>query len=173
MSFCHLLIASGTNTTIIDVCLITGSRNKLGLQWQWPWPTAEVWETEQEFAWYKMRWWGKKNDHINSTFHYFFCMTCLRYNNFQIAMTANNRKCGVGVAWGARVGGVRMLDGRITDRVEGEAIGTSPCNLFSPGIFDRHVELKMSFVGMTVSSINARDYGSSHFKFTLNVTSSY
>ncbi|XP_063829835.1 neuroendocrine convertase 1-like [Ostrinia nubilalis] len=41
----------------------------------------------------------------------------------EIAMTANNRKCGVGVAWGARVGGVRMLDGRITDRVEGEAIG--------------------------------------------------
>ncbi|RVE44747.1 hypothetical protein evm_010599 [Chilo suppressalis] len=41
----------------------------------------------------------------------------------EIAMTANNRKCGVGVAWGARIGGVRMLDGRITDRVEGEAIG--------------------------------------------------
>lgn len=39
-------------------------------------------------------------------------------------MTANNVKCGVGVAWGAKVGGVRMLDGRITDRVEGEAIGT-------------------------------------------------
>ncbi|CAB3244914.1 unnamed protein product [Arctia plantaginis] len=41
----------------------------------------------------------------------------------EIAMTANNLKCGVGVAWGARVGGVRMLDGRITDRIEGEAIG--------------------------------------------------
>ncbi|CAH2229642.1 neuroendocrine convertase 1-like [Pararge aegeria] len=41
----------------------------------------------------------------------------------EIAMTANNRKCGVGVAWGAKVGGVRMLDGRITDRIEGEAIG--------------------------------------------------
>lgn len=40
-------------------------------------------------------------------------------------MTANNVKCGVGVAWGAKVGGVRMLDGRITDRVEGEAIGMS------------------------------------------------
>ncbi|KAJ2949412.1 hypothetical protein O0L34_g15327 [Tuta absoluta] len=40
----------------------------------------------------------------------------------EIAMTANNRKCGVGVAWGAKVGGVRMLDGRITDRIEGEAI---------------------------------------------------
>lgn len=41
----------------------------------------------------------------------------------KIAMTANNLKCGVGVAWGAKVGGVRMLDGRITDRIEGEAIG--------------------------------------------------
>ncbi|XP_052742405.1 neuroendocrine convertase 1 isoform X2 [Bicyclus anynana] len=41
----------------------------------------------------------------------------------EIAMTANNGKCGVGVAWGAKVGGVRMLDGRITDRIEGEAIG--------------------------------------------------
>ncbi|XP_049871598.1 neuroendocrine convertase 1-like isoform X2 [Pectinophora gossypiella] len=40
----------------------------------------------------------------------------------EIAMTANNRKCGVGVAWGAKVGGIRMLDGRITDRIEGEAI---------------------------------------------------
>ncbi|XP_061720127.1 neuroendocrine convertase 1-like [Cydia pomonella] len=41
----------------------------------------------------------------------------------EIAMKANNVKCGVGVAWGAKVGGVRMLDGRITDRVEGEGIG--------------------------------------------------
>ncbi|CAH2049099.1 unnamed protein product, partial [Iphiclides podalirius] len=41
----------------------------------------------------------------------------------EIAMTANNGKCGVGVAFRASVGGVRMLDGRITDRVEGEAIG--------------------------------------------------
>lgn len=41
----------------------------------------------------------------------------------EIAMTANNVKCGVGVAWGAKVGGVRMLDGAITDRIEGEAIG--------------------------------------------------
>ncbi|XP_013149101.1 PREDICTED: neuroendocrine convertase 1-like [Papilio polytes] len=41
----------------------------------------------------------------------------------EIVMTANNGKCGVGVAFGAKVGGVRMLDGRITDRIEGEAIG--------------------------------------------------
>lgn len=41
----------------------------------------------------------------------------------EIAMTANNYKCGVGVAWGAKIGGVRMLDGPVTDRVEGEALG--------------------------------------------------
>ncbi|XP_037971515.2 neuroendocrine convertase 1 [Plutella xylostella] len=41
----------------------------------------------------------------------------------EIAMVANNRKCGVGVAWGARIGGIRLLDGQITDRIEGEAIG--------------------------------------------------
>lgn len=40
-------------------------------------------------------------------------------------MTANNLKCGVGVAWGAKIGGVRMLDGRITDWIEGEAIGNN------------------------------------------------
>lgn len=50
----------------------------------------------------------------------------------QIAMTANNFKCGVGVAWGAKVGGVRMLDGRITDRVEGEAIGEHLFYFMSP-----------------------------------------
>ncbi|GBP21767.1 Neuroendocrine convertase 1 [Eumeta japonica] len=41
----------------------------------------------------------------------------------EIAMVANNVKCGVGVAWRARIGGIRMLDGRVTDRVEGEALG--------------------------------------------------
>lgn len=58
-------------------------------------------------------------------------------------MTANNGKCGVGVAFGAKVGGVRMLDGRITDRIEGEAIGKLlliPLDLCCPGMFDRHVE---------------------------------
>ena len=34
-------------------------------------------------------------------------------------MAANNRVCGVGVAHGARIGGIRMLDGDINDRLEG------------------------------------------------------
>lgn len=41
----------------------------------------------------------------------------------EIAMSANNRKCGVGVAFNAKVGGVRLLDGMVNDRVEGTALG--------------------------------------------------
>lgn len=40
----------------------------------------------------------------------------------EIAMEANNAKCGVGVAYNARVGGVRMLDGAVSDRVEASSL---------------------------------------------------
>ncbi|XP_014668291.1 PREDICTED: neuroendocrine convertase 1-like [Priapulus caudatus] len=40
----------------------------------------------------------------------------------EIAMVANNNKCGVGVAYNARIGGIRMLDGSVTDRIEAEAL---------------------------------------------------
>ncbi|KAA0201933.1 hypothetical protein HAZT_HAZT004776, partial [Hyalella azteca] len=40
----------------------------------------------------------------------------------EVAMAANNAKCGVGVAFRARIGGIRMLDGHISDRVEGESL---------------------------------------------------
>ncbi|KAL0100697.1 hypothetical protein PUN28_019229 [Cardiocondyla obscurior] len=41
----------------------------------------------------------------------------------EIAMEANNRKCGVGVAFEASIGGIKLLDGFVNDRVEGEALG--------------------------------------------------
>ncbi|XP_056636868.1 neuroendocrine convertase 1-like isoform X1 [Diorhabda sublineata] len=41
----------------------------------------------------------------------------------EIAMSANNRKCGVGIAFGAKIGGIKMLDGSISDRIEGTALG--------------------------------------------------
>ncbi|XP_069974950.1 neuroendocrine convertase 1 [Penaeus vannamei] len=41
----------------------------------------------------------------------------------EIAMAPNNKLCGVGVAYGARVGGVRMLDGLVSDTIEGSALG--------------------------------------------------
>ena len=44
----------------------------------------------------------------------------------EVAAEANNSKCGVGVSFGARIGGVRMLDGRVTDRVEAESLSLNP-----------------------------------------------
>ena len=38
-----------------------------------------------------------------------------------IAATANNSVCGVGVAHGAQVSGIRMLDGTVTDILEGQS----------------------------------------------------
>lgn len=39
----------------------------------------------------------------------------------EVAMQANNNICGVGIAYNAKIGGIRMLDGMVTDRVEAEA----------------------------------------------------
>ncbi|EDO47748.1 predicted protein, partial [Nematostella vectensis] len=44
----------------------------------------------------------------------------------EVAAEANNTKCGVGVAFNARIGGVRMLDGRVTDKVEAESLSLNP-----------------------------------------------
>ncbi|TFK15754.1 versican core protein [Platysternon megacephalum] len=44
----------------------------------------------------------------------------------EIAMQANNKKCGVGVAYNSRVGGIRMLDGIVTDAIEASSIGFNP-----------------------------------------------
>ncbi|XP_074138134.1 neuroendocrine convertase 1 isoform X2 [Sminthopsis crassicaudata] len=44
----------------------------------------------------------------------------------EIAMQANNQKCGVGVAYNSRVGGIRMLDGIVTDAIEASSIGFNP-----------------------------------------------
>ncbi|KAF2901142.1 hypothetical protein ILUMI_05043 [Ignelater luminosus] len=41
----------------------------------------------------------------------------------EIAMIANNGKCGVGIAFNAKVGGVKLLDGLVNDRIEGTALG--------------------------------------------------
>ncbi|XP_011868373.1 PREDICTED: neuroendocrine convertase 1 [Vollenhovia emeryi] len=48
----------------------------------------------------------------------------------EIAMEANNQKCGVGIAFEASVGGIKLLDGLVNDRVEGEALG------YRPGLID-------------------------------------
>ncbi|KAJ8718542.1 hypothetical protein PYW08_002779 [Mythimna loreyi] len=44
----------------------------------------------------------------------------------EVAATANNSLCAVGVAYGASVGGVRMLDGDVTDAVEARSLSLNP-----------------------------------------------
>ncbi|NXC22550.1 PCSK4 convertase, partial [Corythaeola cristata] len=44
----------------------------------------------------------------------------------EVAAAANNRICGAGVAYNAKVGGVRMLDGAITDMVEAQSLSLRP-----------------------------------------------
>ncbi|XP_045511853.1 furin-like protease 1 isoform X1 [Pieris brassicae] len=44
----------------------------------------------------------------------------------EVAATANNSLCAVGVAYDASVGGVRMLDGDVTDAVEARSLSLNP-----------------------------------------------
>ncbi|XP_053474688.1 proprotein convertase subtilisin/kexin type 5 [Ictalurus furcatus] len=43
-----------------------------------------------------------------------------------VAATANNSLCTAGIAYNARIGGVRMLDGDMTDMVEAKSLSLSP-----------------------------------------------
>ncbi|XP_047216991.1 furin-like protease kpc-1 [Girardinichthys multiradiatus] len=40
----------------------------------------------------------------------------------EVAMEANNSYCGVGIAFNARIGGIRLLDGNVTDAMEATAL---------------------------------------------------
>ena len=44
----------------------------------------------------------------------------------EVAAEMNNSICGVGVAYNAKLGGIRMLDGDITDAVEASSLGHRP-----------------------------------------------
>ncbi|XP_049643885.1 proprotein convertase subtilisin/kexin type 4 [Suncus etruscus] len=44
----------------------------------------------------------------------------------EVAAVANNGFCGTGVAYNARIGGVRMLDGTITDIIEAQSLSLMP-----------------------------------------------
>ncbi|XP_054892351.1 furin (paired basic amino acid cleaving enzyme) a [Poeciliopsis prolifica] len=44
----------------------------------------------------------------------------------EVAAAANNGVCGIGVAYNAKIGGVRMLDGEVTDMVEAQSLSLNP-----------------------------------------------
>lgn len=44
----------------------------------------------------------------------------------EVAASANNNFCGVGVAFNARIGGIKMLDGKVSDFTEASALNFRP-----------------------------------------------
>lgn len=44
----------------------------------------------------------------------------------EVASVADNDRCGVGAAFEAKIGGIRMLDGDVTDAIESQALGFTP-----------------------------------------------
>ncbi|RWS28982.1 furin-like protease 2, partial [Leptotrombidium deliense] len=44
----------------------------------------------------------------------------------EVSAVANNDYCGVGIAYNSSIGGVRMLDGTVTDEVEARALSLNP-----------------------------------------------
>merc|ERR1711994_704881 len=44
----------------------------------------------------------------------------------QVAATPNNSLCAVGVAFDAQIGGIRMLDGQVSDAVEAKSLSFNP-----------------------------------------------
>ncbi|XP_026578283.1 proprotein convertase subtilisin/kexin type 4-like [Pseudonaja textilis] len=44
----------------------------------------------------------------------------------EVAAAANNHVCGAGIAYGAKIGGVRMLDGDVNDIVEAQSLSLQP-----------------------------------------------
>ncbi|XP_062140559.1 furin-like protease 2 isoform X2 [Drosophila sulfurigaster albostrigata] len=47
----------------------------------------------------------------------------------EVAAVAFNNYCGVGVAYNASIGGVRMLDGKVNDVVEAQALSLNPAHI--------------------------------------------
>lgn len=41
----------------------------------------------------------------------------------EIAMIANNNKCGVGIAYNSKIGGIKLLADKVYDVIEGMALG--------------------------------------------------
>lgn len=54
----------------------------------------------------------------------------------EVAALAGNNQCGVGVAFKAKIGGVRMLDGAVSDSVEAASLSLNQVPFFSFLIFE-------------------------------------
>ena len=46
--------------------------------------------------------------------------------SWQVAASPNNSLCAVGIAFNAQIGGIRMLDGQVSDAVEARSLSYNP-----------------------------------------------
>ena len=56
-------------------------------------------------------------------------------------MKANNELCGVGIAYNSNIGGIRMLDGSVTDLLEGRAMAHAIDKYVSSYIFKQFTNI--------------------------------
>ncbi|KAF1744809.1 LOW QUALITY PROTEIN: hypothetical protein MXB_811 [Myxobolus squamalis] len=64
----------------------------------------------------------------------------MAWNKMCRRTAANNEICGVGVAFNSRIGGVRMLDGHVTDKVEAASLSLNPHSSWGPNDDGKTVE---------------------------------
>ena len=76
-------------------------------------------------------------------------------------MRANNELCGVGIAYNANIGGIRMLDGSVTDLLEGKAMAHAIDKYVYNYIFARApgsiiFEIQYSYIWQTYNYFKGR-----------------
>ncbi|NXN30746.1 FURIN protein, partial [Nycticryphes semicollaris] len=108
-------------------CSVPGAREQEG---RWRCPVLATWfrrDVRQHGHWSLCPWLVPHAPHIPSE-HTWSCSDCRHGTRCagEVAAVANNGICGVGVAYNARIGGVRMLDGEVTDAVEAHSLGLNP-----------------------------------------------
>lgn len=74
----------------------------------------------------------------------------------EIAMQAGNRKCGVGIAYNAKVGGIRLLDGNVIDIKEAQAFLHNY----------QHVHIYSSSWGVSFSLLNKKIQNKTNHSFS-------
>ncbi|CAG9822494.1 unnamed protein product, partial [Phaedon cochleariae] len=93
----------------------------------------------------------------------------------EVAAVAYNQFCGIGVAYNASIGGVRMLDGVVNDAVEARALGLNPEHIDIYGVTSGRKGKGSIFVwasgngGRHTDSCNCDGYTNSIF--TLSISS--
>lgn len=106
----------------VSVSVRLGSRSEYRHQRWWWWSLSTI----RGDQWKQVRrdQTNERNDRFNESY-FLFCRHGTRCAG-EVAAKLNNHICGVGIAYHASVGGIRMLDGDVTDSVEARSLSHRP-----------------------------------------------